>query len=100
MVASAPKYCGAKCRDRAREGRTFAVFGVARRRGTALDAPLGVPGMPDSAIPRNALAGGSAPLDLIGHSSHRFDSAPRLDPVDIRAILDKELPAMVSVAGR
>jgi hypothetical protein len=45
QTGRAPKYCGAKCRDRAREGRTFAVFGVARRRGTALDAPLGVPGM-------------------------------------------------------
>jgi hypothetical protein len=31
-------------------------------------------------LPRNALAGGSAPLDLIGHAAHRFDSARRLDP--------------------
>jgi hypothetical protein len=34
----------------------------------------------DSPIPRNALAGGSAPLDLIGHAAHRFDSARRLAP--------------------
>jgi hypothetical protein len=34
-----------RCRDKAREGRTFAVSGVARRRGTVLEAPLGVSGM-------------------------------------------------------
>jgi len=49
--------------------------------------------MLDSTIPRNALAGGSAPLDLIGHSSHRFGSAPRLDPAVVSAILRTELSA-------
>jgi hypothetical protein len=88
----APRYCSARCRDKAREARTFAAYGVARLRGGELDTPLGVPGMGDNAIPRNALAGGSAPLDVIGHSSHRFDTAPRLDPAVVRAILKSELP--------
>jgi hypothetical protein len=93
QTGRAPKYCCARCRDKAREARTFAVSGVARLRGGTLDASLEVLGIPDSAIPRNAPIGGTAPLDVIGHASHRFDSALRLDPVDIRAILDEELPA-------
>jgi hypothetical protein len=52
--------------------------------------------MPDSAVPRNALAGVSVPLDLIGHASHRFDDALRLDPVLVRAVLSTELPATLT----
>ena len=99
----APKYCSARCRDKAREARTFALRGVARvrgglarLRGNARDASLTVPGMPDSAVPRNAVAGVLVPLDLIGHASRRFDNALRLDPVLVRAVLSTELPATVT----
>jgi hypothetical protein len=53
-----------------------------------------------SPIPRNALAGGSAPLDLIGHAAHRFDSARRLDPGVVRAILESELPTAFTALER
>jgi len=53
----------------------------------------------DSTIPRNAPTEWAAPLDLIGHSSHRFDTAPRLDPAVVRAILKSELPTTGSEAG-
>jgi hypothetical protein len=52
--------------------------------------------MPDSAVPRNAVAGVLVPLDLIGHASRRFDNALRLDPVLVRAVLSTELPATVT----
>jgi hypothetical protein len=43
---------------------------------------------------------GSAPLDLIGHASHRFEPARRLDPAVVRAILKSELPTAITALER
>jgi hypothetical protein len=96
QTGRAPRYCGSRCRDRAREARTFALFGVARVRRSALDAPSRLPGNGDSPNPRNALADVSVPLDLIGHASHRFDAVPNLDRALLRTVLSTELQATVT----
>jgi hypothetical protein len=100
QTGRAPKYCGARCRDKAREARTFAVSGVARLRGGALDASPEALGISDSAIPRNAPIGGMAPRDVIGHATHRFDSALRLDPTIVRTLLELELPTAITALER
>ena len=104
------QYCSPRCRDRAYEGRNFAVSATARIRKTC-----GL--QSDQAIRRNGkktpansvacegdFAGrGSAfsvPLDLVGNASHRFDSAPRLDPAVRRAILKSELPTAITALER
>jgi hypothetical protein len=71
-----------------------ATFRIADHLGTIGFVPARSP------IPRNALAGGSAPLDLIGHAAHRFDSARRLDPGVVRAILESELPTAFTALER
>jgi hypothetical protein len=79
-------------------------------RGAALEAPLGVSGIriaPSHETPSLAVRTARpdrprhpAPLDLIGHATHRFDSALRLDPTIVRTILELELPTAITALER
>jgi hypothetical protein len=95
------KYCSDRCRDKAYEGRNFSAFATSRIRGEAIRRNS----TKTSAI-SEACEGDfadrasvfSAPLDLIGHASLKFDS-PHLDPTVVRTILDNELPDNKKLSG-
>jgi hypothetical protein len=95
------KYCSARCRDKAYEGRNFSVFAAARIRDKAIRRNS-IKKSDTSMACKGDFAGRgsvfSAPWDLIGHASFKFDS-PHLDPTVVRTILENELPDDKKLSG-